>query len=159
MKINWAAIISWAIGIAFVLVMLNTGLLHRNFIFIPQYIISGVCYIIFAGMMGARGDYSKEEADEAKFQQELKELVDSDMEKQLLENENHVVKNAGLATTLSYIAYVLLAGILVVSFMVFTGAMAIATFKSVAFGLTIGYFVLNGTATFIKFKNEASALQ
>lgn len=159
MKINWAAIISWAIGVIFVLVMLNTGALHRNFIFIPEYILSGVLYIIFAGMMGARGDYSKEEAEEAKFQQELKELVDHDMEEQLRENENRVVKNAGLANVLSRISYVLLAGILVVSFMTFTGAMTIVTFKPVAFGLTIGYFVLNGTATFIKFKNEASALQ
>lgn len=158
-SVNWAAIISWAIGVVFVLVMLQTGALHRNFIFIPQYIISAVCYIILAGLMGARGDYSKEEAEEAQFQKQLKELVDHDMEEQLRENANRVVKNAGTATVLSYISYAILAAIVVVSFMAFFGSMTIALFKTVAFILTVAYFVLNGTATFIKYKNEASSLQ
>lgn len=66
------------------------------------------------------------------------------------------LRNAGLAKGLSTIAYIALAGILAVSFMAYFGAITIALFKTVAFALTVAYFILNGTATVIKFKNEAS---
>lgn len=154
--VNWAAILTWIISVVFVVIMKNTGALHSNFIFIPEYILAAVVYIILAGLMGAKGDYSKEEAEELQFQKELKELVELRAEEQMKQNENREVKNAGMAKVLAYVSYVILAGILVVSFMTFTGAMTIAVYKTVAFVLTVGYFVLNGTATVIKFKNECS---
>lgn len=154
--VNWAAILTWIISVVFVVIMKNTGALHSNFIFIPEYILAAVVYIILAGLMGAKGDYSKEEAEELQFQKELKELVELRAEEQLKQNENREVKNAGMAKVLAYVSYVILAGILVVSFMTFTGAMTIAAYKAVAFVLTVAYFVLNGTATVIKFKNECS---
>lgn len=157
-SINWAAIITWAASIIFVFVMLQTGAMHRNFIFIPEYIIAFVLYIVLAGVMGAKGNYKKEEAQEEKLQRELKDLVDKEMEVQLEENSKNERKNAGLATILSYISYIGLAGILITALMTFNGSMAIGTFKSVAFIFTIIYFVLNGTATVIKYKNEGSTL-
>lgn len=157
-NINWAAVMTWAVSIIFVFVTLRTGAMHRNFIFIPEYLISVVCYIVLAGLFGAKGNYAKEQAEEEKLQAELKELVDRDAEEDIKKNESIVVKNAGLANVLRGISFAALAGILITAFMVFAGTMTITVFKTAAFILTIMYFVLNGTATYIKFKNEASVL-
>ncbi len=157
-NINWAAVMTWAVSIIFVFVTLKTGAIHRNFIFIPEYLISVVCYIVLAGLFGAKGNYAKEQAEEEKLQAELKDLVDRNAEEDIKKNESIVVKNAGLANVLRGISFAALAGILITAFMVFAGAMTITVFKTAAFILTIMYFVLNGTATYIKFKNEASVL-
>lgn len=157
-NINWAAVMTWAVSIIFVFVTLRTGAMHRNFIFIPEYLISVVCYIVLAGLFGAKGNYAKEQAEEEKLQAELKDLVDRNAEEDIKKNESIVVKNAGLANVLRGISFAALAGILITAFMVFAGAMTITVFKTAAFILTIMYFVLNGTATYIKFKNEASVL-
>ena len=73
-------VITWIVSVVFAFAMLKSGLLHRNFIFIPEYIISAVLYIVLAGAMGARGNYSKEQAEYAAFEQALKDLVDRDAE-------------------------------------------------------------------------------
>ena len=156
-KINWAALITWAVSILFVVVMKQTGMLHRNFIFIPEWIISAVLYTVLAGVMGARGDYSKEVAEEEKFQKELKALVDEEADKELA-NAEKTETGSALPNVLSAIAYVLLAGMVVCAIVAYMGAMAIATYKTVAIVLTVLYFVLNGTSTFIKYKNEAATI-
>ncbi len=156
-KINWAAIITWAVSILFVIVMRHTGMLHRNFIFIPEWIISAVLYTILAGFMGAKGDYSKEEAEEEQFQKELKALVDEEADKEL-ENVGKTQASSVLPNILSVIAYILLAVMVISAIVTYAGAIAIATYKTVAIILTLLYFVLNGTSTFIKYKNEAAAL-
>lgn len=157
MNINWAAIITWAISVIFVVIMLNTGALHSNFIFIPEYIIAAAVYTVLAGLMGAKGDYSKEEAEEMAFQRELKNLVDQEAEEAMAKHETKVPTNTGIAKVFPIIAYIALACIIVTAFMTFSGSMTIGTFKTVAFALSICYFVLNGTATVIKYRNEASA--
>lgn len=158
-NINWAAVTTWIVSVVFAFAMLKSGLLHRNFIFIPEYIISAVLYIVLAGAMGARGNYSKEQAEYAAFEQALKELVDRDAEAALAAGENKPVKNAGFTTVLSGIAYIVLAGIVVIALMTYMGSMTVVTFKSIAFILTICYFVLNGISTFIKYRNEAVVRQ
>lgn len=158
-NINWAAIITWAVTIIFVVIMRQTGMLHRNFIFIPEWIIAAVLYTILASVMGARGDYSKEEAEEMKFQQELKELVDAEAEEEMAQKSDAPAKNAGMAKAFSYIAYVVLAVMVITAIASYVGAIAISSYKTMAFVMTIVYFVLNGTATFIKFKNEAATVR
>jgi len=149
MRVNWAAIIAWAISIAFAALMLKIGALHSNFIFIPEYLIAAVSYIVLAGLMGARRDYSREETEELAFQCELKELVDR-------EAETAVPAETGSQTVITKVfpilAYLALAGMIITAFMTFSGSMGIGTFKTAAFALSVCYFVLNGTATFIKYK-------
>lgn len=101
----------------------------------------------------------KEQAEYAAFEQALKELVDRDAEAALAAGENKPVKNAGFTTVLSVIAYIVLAGIVVIALMTYMGSMTVVTFKSIAFILTICYFVLNGISTFIKYRNEAVVRQ
>lgn len=156
MHVNWAAIIAWVISVLFVAVMLKTGALHNNFIFIPEYIIAAVVYIVLAGLMGARGDYSREEAKELAFQRALKELVDREAESVMTQEKANGSK--GITKIFPILAYVALAGMIGTAFMTFSGGMAIETFKTAAFVLSICYFVLNGTATFIKYKSESTVL-
>lgn len=152
--INWAAILTWLISVGFVMVMLKTGVLHSNFIFIPEYILAAVVYVILAGFMGAKGDYSKEEAEEETFQKELKEIVDRRAEEVLQACEERETKNEGMAKALAYVSYVALAAIVVTACMNFGGRMTLEVFKKTGFVLTAAYFVLNGTATVIKYRNE-----
>ncbi|MDO4544970.1 MAG: cytosine permease [Bacillota bacterium] len=155
MTANWAAIITWAVSVIFVLVMLRTGALHNNFIFIPEYIISSVLYIVLAALMGARGDYSKEEAEELEFQKELKTYVDQQAEEEMRKGEETVVvKATGFIKVAKPVSYVILAAIVITAMMVFAGAMAVETYKTLAIILTVIYFILNGLATFAKYKNE-----
>ena len=156
-KINWAAIITWAVSIIFVVVMKQTGILHRNFIFIPEWIISAVLYTALASLMGARGDYSKEEAEEEQFQKELKELVDEEADKEM-EHIEKTEKGSALPNLLSVIAYVLLAAMVICSIVTYMGAVTIAAYKTIAIILTLLYFVLNGSSTFIKYRREAAVL-
>ncbi|SJM49376.1 Predicted mannitol permease [Gulosibacter sp. 10] len=158
-KINWAAMIAWGVSILFVLIMLGTGAMHPNFIFIPEFFIAGACYLVLARIMGARDDYRAEELREERFQKELKDLVDEEMEEQLSQGENKDTKTSGrVAGVLAIVAYAALAGIIVTGFFTYAEAMAVDSFKVVAFGLTVVYFVLNGTATYINYKNEPAAL-
>lgn len=158
LKANWAAIITWIVSVVFAFTMLSGGFLHRNFIFIPEYILAFVLYFILARAMGARGDYSKEQAQEKQFEQELKDMVDREAEEEIEESKNHKVVNPVIANIMSIAAYVVLAVIAICGIVDFAGGLSINVFKPLAFGLTILYFVLNGIATVIKYKNEAVAL-
>lgn len=151
--------ITWGVSIIFVLTMLRTGLLDRYFIFIPEYIIAVVLYTVLAGLFGAREDYSVLEEEEEKFQNELRDLVDSLAEKEMIEAAKIPHKNDKLSVVLRKLAFVSLAVLLVMAIMCFTGSLGFEAFKTAAFVLTIIYFILNGTATFINFKNERHVLQ
>ena len=156
LSVNWAAIVTWAASVLFVFIMLNTGALHNNFIFIFEYIIACILYIVLAGAMGAKGDYSKEEAEELAFQAELKEFVDKEADEALRKGSEEVVAKAtGFVKVAKYISYAILAVIVIAAIMVFAGSMAVAAYKTLAIVLTVIYFILNGSATFINYKNEA----
>ena len=158
MKVNKAALITWIVSMAFAFISFGTGLLDRYYISIPEAIISIVLYIVLAGAMGAKEDYSREVAEEEKFQKELKEYVDKIADEELGapsdEKGNQIVPKV-----LSAVAYVGLVAMFISAVMNFTGSMELATFKTVSFALTIGYFILNGTSTFIKFRREKRIVQ
>ncbi len=162
LKVNWAAVITWVVSVVFAFSMLNFHIIHRNFIFIPEYLIAVVLYIILAGAMGAKGDYSKEEAEEAEFQKKLMELVNKEADEAAAAAESKsgtVEVNTGLTKALSLISYAALAGILIVAFGFYFGAISLAACKTGTFVLTICYFVLNGSSTVIKYRREATVLE
>lgn len=159
MPINWAAIITWIVSVIFAFTMFRTGIIHRNFIFIPEYIISLVLYFGLATAMGAKGDYKKEEEEAEEFERELRAFVDEEAEKEIAEAEK--IEKAhmpnGLANIMKYAAFGILAVIVIVAILTFTGTIAVPTFKILGVVFTIIYFALNGSATFMKYKNEANA--
>lgn len=159
-KVNWAAIITWAITIVFVVIVKSQGLIHRNFIFIPEYIIAAVLYPILAGAMGAKGDYKEQEAEEEAFEKELQEYVDAQAEKEIAEAAKAAPKvSPKLPKVLSLIGYAVLAVILITAIVTFTGGIAIADYKVLCFVLTIIYFILSGSGTYISYKSEGSVLR
>jgi cytosine permease len=158
-NINWAAIITWAVCLIFVAAANATHLMHGNFIFIPEYIIGAVLYTVLAALMGARGDFRKEVEEQKKYEAGLKKLVDDETEEQIKQNENHVVEHPFITKILAVAAYVCLAVILGVAIAFYKGSVEIELFKSVAFAMTIVYFILNGSATVIKYRSEANVLQ
>ncbi|MGN0292638.1 MAG: hypothetical protein ACI4D3_01400 [Lachnospiraceae bacterium] len=158
-KINWAALITWAVSIVFVLTMLKTGLLDRYFIFMPEYLLSAVLYTVLAGVFGAKEDYTEREAQEAKLQQDLKDLVDRIAEEELEKAAQLPEKSSTVPKVLRTVSFVVLAAFLTVAVMTFVGSMEFGMFKNVSFVLTILYFIMNGTATFISFKNEKFVIQ
>ncbi|MDY5987125.1 hypothetical protein [Sporofaciens sp. SGI.106] len=157
-NINIPAIITWVVSILFVVTMLTTGLLDRYYIFMPAWIISAVLYTVLAGIFGAKGDYRKEEEEEAKFQKDLKELVDKKADEEL-ENAGTEEKQNSLIKILKAVSYAVLAVLLLISVMNFTGNMELGVFKNLSFILTILYFIMNGTTTFISFRNQKVVIQ
>ena len=158
-NINWAAVITWIVKCC-----IRIRYAEERSAAPQLHLHSGVHHLGCSlhrsrRRNGARGNYSKEQAEYAAFEQALKELVDRDAEAALAAGENKPVKNAGFTTVLSVIAYIVLAGIVVIALMTYMGSMTVVTFKSIAFILTICYFVLNGISTFIKYRNEAVVRQ
>ncbi|MGL6202648.1 MAG: purine-cytosine permease family protein [Lachnospiraceae bacterium] len=158
-KINWAAVITWIGSVIFAFSILASGLIHKNFIFIFEYILAVVGYIILAGLMGARKDYRKEEEQEEKFQAGLKEFVNQQAEPESSEEQGFSTGKTKVANILAIVSYVLLGVIVIISIFTFTGALSIQAFKLSTVIVTVIYFILNGTATYIKFKNSASVLE
>jgi len=52
--LNWPAMVSWIIAIAFALVMERTGALHLFFLFLPVYALTAALYLILASLAGAK---------------------------------------------------------------------------------------------------------
>lgn len=158
-SVNWAAMITWSVGIIFVLAMLLTDSMNEYFIFLPQYILSVVLYIVLAGWMGAKQDYSKEAAEEEEFQRQLRTFVDNIAEEKLEEAEVSSEKDKKIPKLLKKVSFAVLACLLASAFITFAGGISFAAFKAAALMLTILYFILNGTATFIQYRNESFVLQ
>jgi NCS1 family nucleobase:cation symporter-1 len=54
LMLNWPALASWIIAIAFALFLERTGRLHLFFLFIPTWILTAVLYTLFSAIAGAR---------------------------------------------------------------------------------------------------------
>ncbi|KXI27572.1 purine-cytosine permease family protein [Paraglaciecola hydrolytica] len=59
-SLNKAALISWIAGVAFAIVIEQSGLLHLFFLFIPTYLFSMLVYIVLAAKMGAKQAYAEQ---------------------------------------------------------------------------------------------------
>lgn len=158
MNFNWAAVITWIVSVTFAWVSFGFGLIDRYFISPFEWILAAVLYLLLARFMGAKDDYTEDVAQEEKFQEELKAYVEKRAEEQL-GSEEEQPKKGRVPMILSLIAYASLVVLFITSVMDFTGAMPLPTFKSVAFMLTILYFILNGGATFLRFRSEKHIVQ
>jgi len=58
--LNWPALVSWGVAIAFALALERTGTLHLFFLFLPVYALTTVLYIVLASMVGAREKYPED---------------------------------------------------------------------------------------------------
>jgi len=60
-SLNWPALLSWTISIAFAMALWWTDTLHLFFLFIPVYFLSVILYIVLARLAGAKQGFSTED--------------------------------------------------------------------------------------------------
>lgn len=65
MRLNRAALLSWALSIALALALERTGTLHLFYLFLPVYAFAAGSYIVLARAMGAAQPAESEEREEA----------------------------------------------------------------------------------------------
>ncbi len=78
---NFAAVITWLASLVLAFFLEQSGTLHLFFLLIPIWIFATVCYLVLAGLMGARESYP--EAAPA----EQAELLRKQQEKEFLSNQ------------------------------------------------------------------------
>lgn len=146
-KTNYAALIAWGLALLFVLAGTVTKFMHNYFLFLPTYLIAMVSYMILAMVMGAKDDYTKQAAEDAEIQKELRKLVEE--EEDGAEREAKYPKAQKIAAGCSYAVLAVLAVLTLLVF--FGGSITVEMYKSYSFPVTLVYFALGGIATYLKY--------
>ena len=121
--------------------------MHNYFLFLPTYLIAMVSYMILAMVMGAKDDYTKQAAEDAEIQKELRKLVEE--EEDGAEREAKYPKAQKIAAGCSYAVLAVLAVLTLLVF--FGGSITVEMYKSYSFPVTLVYFALGGIATYLKY--------
>lgn len=156
-KVNMAALIAWLASVAFVVAMRRTGALHDNFIFIPQYFIAAIVYLILAPMLGARGKYPEAETREQATTARLVKLADDEAESKLSGCRDR--DRPSIIRKSRFISILFLVGLIISAFLVYAGALSVGGFKTVCLVLSILYFAFSGYATYKQYMSECAAIE
>ncbi|WP_115718925.1 hypothetical protein [Gallaecimonas mangrovi] len=70
-RLNYAALLAWALALVFAVVVMLTGALSFYFIFVPEYLLALVIYPLLANFMGARDSWPADETRQAQREQLL----------------------------------------------------------------------------------------
>lgn len=154
MKVNYAVLLSWGISLVFVVACTVLNLIHSYFLWLPTYILASVSYIVLAGMMGAKEDYTDKVKFDKEVQSELIKIVDEDADKETSNIElDKTLSSYKLHKLIQVISYSLLVVISVMSVFVFKGSLDVNIFKTYAFVLTLIYFIAGSTSVYLKQKS------
>ncbi|MCD7887576.1 MAG: hypothetical protein LUG44_08170 [Clostridiales bacterium] len=142
-KLNYAGLITWAVCLIYVAIMEVTGALHSYFLWLPEYIMAIVLYLILACAMGARNDYSEQAEEDRKVTEALAELAENERN----EVPDKVPNHPGARKVCAWISYAILAVFAILTLAVFFGAATVEFYKTYAMVLTILYFVFGALKT------------
>lgn len=146
-KMNYAALISWGLSLAFVIFGTVTKVIHSYFLFLPTYFIAMISYVILANLMGARADYTEQAAEEKAVQMELEKLIEEEDEE-----PERVPRYAAAQKTAAGISYVVLGILAVLTLAVFfSEGVTVEMYKTFSFPITLVYFAFGGIATYLKY--------
>lgn len=148
--VNLAAAIAWGLSVVFDVVMLATGVMHQNLVFIPAFFVAAVAYVILAGQMGAKGNYKDEEAEEMEYEETLQNYVNN-LYSSVAEDE---VKMTAVAKVLRVAGFACLGIFVICGIVCGMGRMNLDTYKTVSLVSTLLHFVCNGIAMAMTYKNE-----
>lgn len=151
-KVNKAALIAWGVSLVFVIIMKAGNLIHSYLLFLPTYILAIVVYLVLALKMGAKEDYSEQVLDYNRTQEELEKIIDAEA---LNAKPEDIVIPAYTRLT-QPISWVILAAIVVMACMTFTGSLAVSVFETCGFALTVVYFVLGVITTYGRFYSKSA---
>lgn len=148
--VNVAAAIAWALSVLFDAIMLVTGTMHQNLVFIPAFFIAAVSYIVLAGLMGAKENYKDAEAEEMEYEKVLQTYVNN-----LYSSETEeAVKMSFPSKALRIAGFACLGIFIVCGIACGMGHLALEGYKIISFALSFLYFILNGIAMVMTYKNE-----
>lgn len=148
---NVAATVSWVLSVLFDAVMIGSGVMHQNLVFIPSFFVAAVSYVILAGLMGAKGKYENEEKEEMEYEQALQEYVNS------MRSEEQKAEKPVLARALRGIGFVGLAVFVVCGILCGMNVFPLESYKILSLGLSLLYFICNGTAMVMIYRNQPLA--
>jgi NCS1 family nucleobase:cation symporter-1 len=143
LALNWPALASWVIAIAFALFFERTGRLHLFFLFIPTWFLTAALYISLSAVAGAR--------------EQLPEFVEPHLSVKTARSETMPAATKSLNIVMwawGFIAVSTLVICIILSIWVYISSpeaygQNFATFKNVLIWPSLGYFV-SATAWAVK---------
>lgn len=167
-KLNPAALITWGVALAFSALMMLTGALSFYYIFIPEYLIALALYPALSGMIGAKTNWPKKEAQQAERERALRHFERKrDAEDDLPDDaETHDEDPANLHTARLAKWLLLGAALMLAAMLAFSVHIAITgntpatlgimrhDFFIFAIACTIGYFIMATLAMRVTDANE-----
>ena len=150
-SVNWAAAVSWLVSIIFSFSLVFMGVIHRNLVLLPAFVLTMVLYIILAGIAGAKEKYPDEEKEAEEYHKELLAYA----------NEKHSddvpFTVTGVAKILRIAAFIVLGVFIVTGIMCGMGTIGLADYKLLSFVLSMLYFICNGSALVISLRKITRA--
>lgn len=147
---NTPAAIAWGVSIIFSFGLVFTGIIHRNLILVPTFVLTAVLYTVLAGLAGARQKYPAEEADACAYRTALQDYANK------MHQDDIPFTVTGVARGLRVIAFGVLSGFVVSGILCAQGVLTLAVFKSLSIVLSLVYFVCNGAALIISLRKTTS---
>lgn len=147
-EVNAAAAAAWILSILFDAVMLGSGLMHQNLVFVPSFFVAAISYVILASLMGAKKQYQKEEQEEMEYEQALQDYVNS------LQPDEQTPDVPVFARILRIASFVSLAVFVISGILCGMGNFALESYKVLSLVLSLLYFACNGTAMVMIYKNQ-----
>ena len=137
---NFAAVITWLASLALAFFLEQSGTMHLFFLVTPVWIFATVCYLLLAGMMGARESYP--EAESAEQVETLRKQEEKEFLANLTINTNKTERTsfsmaAKLARLVSYASLFACAGLAIAVY----GTGDLASFQQWLILPTLTYFV------------------
>lgn len=154
MKINYAALLAWGISLVFVATCTIFNVMHSYFLWLPTYILASVSYIVLAGLMGAKEDYTNEVKFDKEVQSELIKIVDKEADKETSNIElDKTLSTYKLHKFIQLLSYSILVIIAAMSIPASNGNLNVNIFKTYAFILTLIYFITGSVSIYLKQKS------
>ena len=150
---NWAAVITWFAALVFAFIANYFGIISYQFIFIFEWVLSIILYIILAASLGASKEYPEEKKKDDLVMNTIVEMQEADYMNCLKKNDadcNKVSRKLFIVHKLAWVClitiavnavYVFFFSSNIQDFMIKFGA-----FKTISFIATILYFIF-GTIT------------
>jgi|SRR5699024_2134655 len=149
-KVNYTGLLAWGISLVFVIFVSITGLIHSYLLFLPNYLLAMVTYIILALNMGARDDYTQQVEEDKK----VAEAISIVNEEENPIDENNTPPLPTPLKAMKWISYIFLIIMVVLVVFTFNGTYSVESMKNVSIWLTVLYFIFGGIPTIYGYRLE-----
>ena len=145
-KINYAGLLTWLISLGFVVIMTLTHAMHSYFLFLPNYILALVVYLILACLMGARDNYDEQKKEDEEITKELIHLAEEESK-----NVELLPKHPVLLQLSNIASWIILIILLVITVSVSLKVATVDFYKLSSLILTFLYFGFGGLKTWLRY--------